>query len=300
MASQDTSSNKITLYTILNELNTPDTFLASTAIQVQKGCCRITEAERFNTVLSSLVIHESRKNSIRQRYLELLHVFESRAFHFAFMFYLGHIIITVGSLIVPALLSVQYTTCVNENTQCDMYWLTWSVSLLVTTFNAVMVMFKVDKKYYSLHTTLERLRSEGWQYLQLTGRYSGSLMHHALPPTHDNQFRFFCHYVEKIKLRQIEDEYYKYDDPSNSITRPTYAPQVAATSKGNEIIYPPSLSKDIDTLAKNVPQTVSEVMQGLLIPSKVEKEGLDSVDASNASNVSPSLSNRTIKNIVVQ
>ena len=321
MASHDISSNKITLYTIVTELNTPETFLTSTALQVPKGCCSTTDAERFNTVLSSLVIHESRKNSIRQRYLELLRVFENRSFRFACMFYLGHVIITVGSLIVPALLTVQYTTCVDQNSQCDMYWLTWAVSLLVTTFNAIMVMFKVDKKYYSLHTTLERLRSEGWQYLQLTGRYSGVLMHHVVPPTHDNQFRFFCHYVEKIKLRQIEDEYYKYDDSSNAMSHPTYAhslPSSAPPAKGNETLYPPSLSKDIDTLARNVPQTVSEVMQGLLIPS--DKEGLDSLDASSPSlhgsgnkngnngnnsnngngNKNSNNSNISLKNIVVQ
>ena len=45
MASQDLSSNKITLYTIVSELNTPETFLPSTAIQVHKGCCRPSDAE---------------------------------------------------------------------------------------------------------------------------------------------------------------------------------------------------------------------------------------------------------------
>jgi len=256
MATQDLSSNKITLYTIVSELNNPETFLPSTAIQVRKGCCRPSDAERFDTVLSSLTIHETRKNSVRQRYLELLRTFENRTCRYTFMFYLGHLIITVGSLIVPGLLTVQYT----ENSQSNIYWITWAVSLLVTTFNAIMIMFKVDKKYYSLHTTLERLRSEGWQYLELTGRYSGVLTHHVVPPTHDNQYRFFCHYVEKIKLKQIEDEYYKYDDTNSGVAHTPYT----QVPKQNSVLYPPSLSKDIDTLAKNVPQTVTEVMQGLL------------------------------------
>ena len=37
------------------------------------------------------------------------------------------------------------------------------------------LLVKIDKKYYFLNTTLERLRSEGWQYFSLTGRYSGHL-----------------------------------------------------------------------------------------------------------------------------
>jgi len=218
----------------------------------------------------SLIINEGRKNAIRQRYLELIQVFEARACRFAIFFYLGHIIITVGSLIVPALLTVDYTTRSNDQNQGEIYWLTWAVSLLVTTVNAMMVMFKVDKKYYSLHTTLERLLSEGWQYLGLTGRYSGVLTHHAVSPTHDNQYRFFCHYVEKIKLKQIEDEYYKYEETNTAMNhqptcsqQPVSVPPSAGTS---DRIYPPSLSKDIDTLAKNVPQSVSEVIQGLLVP----------------------------------
>ena len=279
---QDVSSNKPTLLTLVTELNIPDTFLNTTAIEIYPGCCkRMTAAKRFDTVLSSLVIHEGRKNAIRQRYIELLQI----SCRFAAMFYIGHIIITVGSLIVPALLTVQYTTCVNEQSQSDIYWLTWAVSLLVTTFKAIIVMFKVDKKYYSLHTTLERLRSEGWQYIELTGRYSGVLTRHAVPPTHDNQYRFFCHYVEKIKLRQIEDEYYKYDESSNPMSQPTYAP--ASVQSKPELLYPPSLSRDIETLAKNVPQTVTEVMQGLLVTTKTP----DSIDTP--------LSSRDVKNIVV-
>ena len=297
MASQDLSSNKITLYTIVSELNTPETFLPSTAIQVHKGCCRPSDAERFDTVLSSLTIHETRKNSVRLRYLELLRTFENRACRYTCMFYLGHLIITVGSLIVPGLLTVQYTATVDNSSQNQIFWLTWAVSLLVTTFNAVLVMFKVDKKYYSLHTTLERLRSEGWQYLELTGRYSGALTHHVVPPTHDNQYRFFCHYVEKIKLKQIEDEYYKYDDTNSGVAHTPYVQM----PKQNGVLYPPSLSKDIDTLAKNVPQTVTEVMQGLLKNDKNDKNNKDDDKGTGPPTPLDSLEGPpSLKNIVIQ
>jgi hypothetical protein len=93
--------------------------------------------------------------------------------------------------------------------------------------NAIMIFFKIDKKYYLLNTTLERLRTEGWQYFQLTGRYSGHLIDHDTP-THENQFVHFCHFVEKLKMRQVADEYLKNDEKASQ------APQNTNNNDTNE------------------------------------------------------------------
>ena len=188
------------------------------------GFCRESEEERYERVLVATALSRMQKNSIRRRYFELLRDFRLRCRIFSLLFHIGHFTITVGSLVVPALLSVQYAgsgvTFIDANSfQAQVYWTTWILSLLVTMFNGVLVLFKVDMKYYFLHTTLERLRSEGWQYLELTGRYAGALTHIGEMPTHRNQFRYFCHYIEKIKLKQVEEEYYKYEDSQkNAVT----------------------------------------------------------------------------------
>jgi len=221
----------------------------------RKGCCGIckeSEEERYEAVLAATPLQEERKNAIRRRYLPLISDFKSRASRYSVLFHVGHLIITVGSLIVPALLSVQYTTSLAAY-QNNIYWLTWALSLLVTTFNGILVLFKVDKKYYYLHTATERLRSEGWQYLALTGRYSGVLTHYEEESTHENQFRFFSHYVEKLKLKQIEEEYYKYEEAANPAT---------PGQKAADGILPPSLNKELAGMAP--PNSVKEVMRGLI------------------------------------
>ncbi len=81
--------------------------------------------------------------------------FYSRAFHWT------RGTVTTGSLFVPALLSIQYNTIVNSDA---IYWITWFVSLLVGVCNAVISQYKLDKKYYFLHSILEILHSEAWQY----------------------------------------------------------------------------------------------------------------------------------------
>jgi Protein of unknown function (DUF4231) len=252
---QDTSSNAIQLQ--------PITTLAKIPRKGCCGCCRETEEERYESVLETAIIDEHFKNSIRRRYIHLLNEFQIRAFHYSLLYHIGHLIITVGSLIVPALLSVQYTNSLAAY-QTNIYWLTWTLSLLVTTFNGVLVLFKVDKKYHSLHTTLERLRSEGWQFLELTGRYAGHLLHTGDEASHKNQYRFFCHYVEKIKLAQIEEEYYKYEDTNNPLSHAPSSQKLGIKESG---IVLPSINEEISGLSP--PQSVKEVMQRLITETDV-------------------------------
>jgi hypothetical protein len=87
----------------------------------------------------------------------------------------------------------------------SLYWTTWGISLLVTILHNFTTIFRFEKKYFTLHTVTERLKTEGWQYFELSGRYSGHHGHRA--PTHENQFVYFVNTIEKIRLRQIEDEY---------------------------------------------------------------------------------------------
>jgi hypothetical protein len=135
---------------------------------------------------------------------------QARANRLAVFFHTSRTIVTVGSLIVPALLSVQYSDGFIDNATI-IYWTTWVVSLLVTMCNGLMSLFKLDKRYYLVHTTLELMISEGWQYVELTGKYSGFYTH-GIPPSHENQFVYFCHAVEKIRMRQVEEEYYKLSE----------------------------------------------------------------------------------------
>lgn len=158
---------------------------------------------------------EFQKHSLITRFIGIVEDIRTRARYYAYVFHICRTIVTVGSLIVPALLSIQYTgtgpTGVDpQSLSYFIYWLTWVVSLLVTTSNGILTLFKVDKKYYFLHTTLELLRSEIWQYIHLSGKY-GRVIDNTLPD-HKNQYVLLTHSLEKIRLRQVEEEYYKLTD----------------------------------------------------------------------------------------
>jgi hypothetical protein len=165
----------------------------------------------------------------------------------ACMFHCSRIIITVGSLIVPALLSIQGATILNV----QIYWSTWVISLLVTICNALMALFKFDKRYYYLHTVLEKLTSEGWQYIELTGKYSG---YHTpgVVATHDNQFLYFCHAIEKTRMKQVEEEYYKLSET------PSQTPQTAQQDTKNSLIPPTPQQGELDQIPRELQEEVKE------------------------------------------
>jgi hypothetical protein len=161
----------------------------------------------FDNALSSVSLTPLQHNVIIGRYVPLIKHIRTRTTRVSLMFHTSRIIITVGSLIVPALLSIQGMSPTN----IAIYWSTWMVSLLVSICNAMIALFKYDKKYYYLHTIQEKLISEGWQYIELTGRYSGFHTPGKMA-THENQFVYFCHSIEKIRMKQVEEEYYKLSD----------------------------------------------------------------------------------------
>jgi hypothetical protein len=159
------------------------------------------------TMFEMLEIQPYRKHILQQRYLNVVDNFQIRANRLSVMFYTSRLIVTVGSILVPAFLSIQ-----GSSYQAQLYWTTWFISILITIFNGLITLFKLDKKYYFIHTSLELLKSEGWQYIGLSGRYAPKDA--PVPPTHENQFLIFFHMAEKIKMRQVEEEYWKFTDTS--------------------------------------------------------------------------------------
>lgn len=164
---------------------------------------------------------------IELRYLCLLKSYSTRIVYIDFFHHFTRAFVSLGSVIVPALLSIQSPT---SPSSVGLYWTTWLISLLVTSFHNLITIFRFDKKFFAIHNTYERLQTEGWSYLQLSGRYSGH--HPSHPPitaTHKNQFQLFVHTIEKVQMRQISDEYNGHTDDKQQQQNPSVAkPQVNA------------------------------------------------------------------------
>ena len=156
-------------------------------------------------------IDDNQKLIIKHRFTSLLEEYGDRSWRYSVCFHSLRMTITIGSLIVPAILSVQFTS---SDSGQNIYWVVWFLSLLVTISNAMMTLLKIDKKYYILNTVFHHIVSEGWLYIELSGKYSG-FKTPGESPTHKNQFVYFCHSLEKIRMKQVEDEYFKISETSN-------------------------------------------------------------------------------------
>jgi hypothetical protein len=223
-------------------------------------------AQTFELALQKTKLDELQKIIFQERYIQVLRTFERRCFRISIFFHILRILVSVGSLIVPALLSIQYSdtsasTSIKDpdSFAYEIYWATWVISLLVTTSNGVVSVFKIDKKYYFLHTTMEQLRSEGWRYLELSGRYSG---YHTpgKTPSHENQFIYFCHAVEKIKMHQVEEEYFKLTEVAGHGNQK----QDAKPENKENPLYHPTPQASLDELSKNLPPELRRQLKSII------------------------------------
>ncbi len=213
------------------------------------NCCGLrNDSKRIIALIHGLDgLTNFQKITLINRYVTLLEEFATRARTYSILFHFGHTTVTVGSLLVPALLSIQYTNSLpgstDQNFSMYIYWVTWVLSLMVTMWNGVLTLFRVDKTYYFLYTTLEHLRSEVMLYIYLSGRYGGHYTHER-KPTHANQYIYICHNLEKIKMKQVDKEYYKMLEQNNDQANSTQAQAGANSSQDVAGMFNPTPSTD--------------------------------------------------------
>ena len=80
------------------------------------------------------------------------------------------------------------------------YWASWTISLMVTASNGFLQLFSLDKNYFSYSMVVEQLKTEGWQYFGLSGKYEDY-------PDHQTAYKTFTKSVESIKRKQVEQDF---------------------------------------------------------------------------------------------
>jgi hypothetical protein len=190
--------------------------------------------ETIKEAFDVIDITVAQKLILKNRFTSLLEEYAKRSKRYSYAFHGLRVTITVGSLIVPAILSVQFTS--TQITQV-IYWVVWLLSLIVTISNAAMTLLKIDKKYYVLNTVFQHIISEGWLYIELSGKYSG-FKTPGEQPTHQNQFVYFCHSLEKIRMKQVEEEYFKLTQIDNHDNQPHALDQLIPPTPLNAKAFP--------------------------------------------------------------
>ena len=157
----------------------------------------------ISKLIDLLELSKFQKEILKNRYFYQVKLYDKKA-KVAEIFYLFlSLIITIGSIILPALLSIQQSNFsdneeLNKEYRLKIYWASWSISLLITVSNGIIQLLSLNKQYLSYNTTREKLIAEGWHYLELSGDYENE--------THSSSFNEFCEEIESIKKNQVDKE----------------------------------------------------------------------------------------------
>jgi hypothetical protein len=147
----------------------------------------------FNGLIGELRLSELRRRFLQSRWLDQLLWVEGRASHNRNRYYFWRLLTILGGVTVPALVTLN----LNGSVRAPLSWATFAVSLLVAISAAVEGFFRYGERWRHYRRTAELLKTEGWQFFQLTG-------HYRRHPTHASAYPLFASRVEDVLQQDID------------------------------------------------------------------------------------------------
>ena len=160
-------------------------------------------ANQVNNIIDTLDLDsETDRGILKSRFLSEVVDYERRKLKTKKYYNIFRFIVTTGSILLPAILSLGQMdpSKLPKNFDQITYWSSWTISLMVTASNGFLQLFSLDKNYFEYALTTEQLKTEGWQYFQLSGKYEDDESHKAA-------YKAFSKSIENIKRKQVEKEY---------------------------------------------------------------------------------------------
>jgi hypothetical protein len=178
--------------------------------------CTCNLKKNLQNFINDLSLEPYQIYIIKNRFLKEVSLYDKKAKTTEFFYLFLSIFVTIGTIITPAMLSIQGVTLAedeetNEDYKERIYWFTWITSILITISNGLVQFLNLHKQYISYNSTKEKLLAEGWSYFQLSGKYKKG--------NHSTNFIKFCEEIEEIKKVQVEKELIFLTDPSNNNKR---------------------------------------------------------------------------------
>ena len=130
----------------------------------------------FGGLIDGLDLDERQKRFFKSRWLDQVIWAEGKAAQTRRRYYALRLTTVIGAVLVPALVSVNTG---NHDLDVAARIATWVVSLVVAISAAVEQFFRYGDRWRNYRRTAEQLKTEGWLFLQLGGRYGGDGSSHA-------------------------------------------------------------------------------------------------------------------------
>ena len=149
------------------------------------------------------------KMLLKKRFIPILKTMELEVKRVSTGFTLFQIVTTLGSIVVPALLSIEDRNLIFNATELqdeyqthNLYWTTWAISIAVTVSNAFNQLLGLEKKYIIRNIHLSQMKKEGWSFLEKSGNIYGK----DPLKTHNDLISIFWKRVETLRHNQIKND----------------------------------------------------------------------------------------------
>lgn len=145
--------------------------------------------QQFGELIDRLDITDLQKTFLKSRWLDQLMWLEKKAGESQKKHFRLRLVTIVGGVIIPAMVSLN----VNDGRAKEaIFWGTFGLAQVVAISAAIEEFFHYGEKWTQYRKTAEMLKTEGWQYFQLSGPYKKSKSHGG------NAYRSFADRVEKL------------------------------------------------------------------------------------------------------
>lgn len=146
-------------------------------------------------LIDSIDLPDQQEQFLRWRWLDQVLWMERAASRARIRYYALRLFTVLGAVVIPALVSLNLT----GNAETAVNWITFAISLLVAASAAIDGFFHFGTRWRHYRGTVERLKSEGWSFAELSGHY------HRPNATHSRVFPDFVSRVEQILGQEVED-----------------------------------------------------------------------------------------------
>ncbi len=146
----------------------------------------------MDKLIASLDLPELNKEFMRARWLEQVLWMEQKALDALWWYRVLRLATIIGGVIVPALISLN----VSDGAAMVIKALTFIVSLIVALSAAVEEFYRYGERWRHYRSMVESLKSEGWQFLQLSGAYVNQ--------THAQAYSAFAARVEELSHEEVK------------------------------------------------------------------------------------------------
>mgnify|MGYP001443188332 CR=1 FL=1 len=182
-----------------------------TALETNKcSTCNLEEFEkRVNPLIDNIKLSKYKRNILKKRYTKLVIYYENYAENVRRKYNLCRIVISIGSMILPTLQTIQNNETVSAYKD-EIFWAAIGTSLGVMIANNLISMFSLDRRYIMYAVTAEKLKAVGWKYFELSDMFSNK--------SHLENWIPFWNEVEKIKKLQVVAEFTDNDDKHHEPT----------------------------------------------------------------------------------